>query len=342
MGKFKIIRTDDPSQYKESIFDLWDKNLEKTPHARFAWLAQGNPAGKTQWILAIDPNNCQLVGTISLMSKEIIQKGQIYRGVIMGDFMVHSDYRVYGPAIMLIKKALEYVKENELHFMYTIPNEASKRLVKGSGLVNETKIVTYVKILSTEYYLRKKIPKVIADIFSRFFDVLLWIYSKESYLWREEIGFEEKNKADDSIEVFCQNMKCLKKIPSGNRSSAFVNWRYFQNPLKKYHLLVCKRKFKEQICGYVFYSFDDEHMSIDDFCCSKENDCDFIMKEIIAIGRRHKVRSIYFPVSEKGDWPRKLKPFRFFNSKEEHKVHWLIKTDFKFEHYDIYNGDRNL
>ena len=76
MGKYNIIKTTDPSDFREQIINFWKDYLPDTTAYRFNWLLKGNPAGRTIWILAFLDQTDSLVGTVSLMPKEIMQKGK--------------------------------------------------------------------------------------------------------------------------------------------------------------------------------------------------------------------------------------------------------------------------
>ena len=173
MTKYNIFQVEDPQCNKNQIITFWDKYLANTSHGRFEWLTSNNPAGNVIWFYAVLKDTNELVGTVSLLHKNIYYNNQMYRGAIMGDLMVDENHRVFGPALSLLKFAVKSMKLNNLDFIYTAPNTESKNVVQRAGLTRKTDMGIYVKPINITYYLSKYLPNFIAKMLSPFAKVII-------------------------------------------------------------------------------------------------------------------------------------------------------------------------
>src|SRR6185436_12415022 len=120
MTKFEI-RQVSPTEHTQQIRGFWQKYLPVTPMARLEWL-EGNPAGATLWLFAYDGKTQEVAGMVSITKKEIYVEGKLVSVGILGDLMAGERYRVFGPAMQLIREGVAAARNAAISWVYTIPN----------------------------------------------------------------------------------------------------------------------------------------------------------------------------------------------------------------------------
>jgi len=341
MGKYNIIKTTDPSDFREQIINFWKDYLPDTTAYRFNWLLKGNPAGRTIWILAFLDQTDSLVGTVSLMPKEIMQKGNVFHGAIMGDFMVHEKHRVFGPAINLLKAAANYVSNNEFDFIYTIPNLASTKLVERVGFKEEISLDAYFKPINLSYYVEKYIPALFSQICTPVVEVCLRAISKDTYMFSSGIC-EEKIQADSSFDKLWKTMTGRVDDIVADHSAAYIIWRYMNNPCVDFRLLTYREKRKDALSGYIVFNKVDGRITVYEICALSKKPVEQMLRYLTRTARKERCVAIYFDASLNNRWLSILRSHRFFNAKNTINLFWLGNGNISPENWDYLQGDRNI
>lgn len=154
MSKFRIIQTN-PVQFKEQVLEFWRNYLPGTPVERFEWMNHGNPAGPAVWFFAQEETTKELAGMISLTPKNMVVDGRTIRAGLMGDFMVDTRYRVFGPNLQLLRTVPAEMGRLGFQLAYTVPNAQSEQLVRRIGMKRAGAFKNFLKPLKAGYYLMK-------------------------------------------------------------------------------------------------------------------------------------------------------------------------------------------
>lgn len=341
MTKFKIIQTKDPSPYKDQIVNFWDEYLSHTPAERYDWLTEGNPAGKTIWFVAVLEDIDELIGVVTLLPKVIYFNNRAFSGAIMGDLMVHKDHRVFGPTIKLCKAAVNYVQDHNMDFIYTIPNADSIQIPHRVGLKESIELNCYAKLISISYYLNKYLPDFICKITAPLIELFFRLISKETYIRLTGI-FNEVSESGSFFDELDQKVRNTSDSLISDHSSAYLKWRYYQNPLNSFRILTYREGSDKGLAGYIVFSEGNDSIEIYDMFCLKNEYVDYILKKIIQIARKKKCRAIYFTVPGKSQWPKKLFSYRFIDAKSRMKVCWMAYNGISLDNWDFFQGDRNI
>ena len=229
MPKFKIIQ-DNPQKFKSQILNFWKEYLPGTPLARLDWM-ENNPAGHAIWLFAIEEKTGRLAGTISLFPKDLFLNGKKIKAAILGDFMLHEKFRVFGPALSLLKAAKAFKEKGEFDFLYTIPNLKSKKLVERVGFISAGKCYSLMHPQKLDFLIKKYVGYFFAKILEKPLLLTLRLFSRATYAgfpgvlegidWHDDKAFNE---------FFRQVSKRHIGLMTGDYSLAYLNWRYRQNP----------------------------------------------------------------------------------------------------------------
>lgn len=338
MARFNIIQSD-PVQYKDLILEFWKDNLPGTPPGRFDWM-QENPAGPAIWFFAFEETNNELVGTISIMPREMVLNGKLIKAGIVGDFMVSNDYRVFGPALSLQKVVLESMSIYGFDYVYTIPNQASFKMNQRAGYVDAVKLVHFIKPLRSAQYLQKYLNGKLPVYLGYVLDFVLKIFSRESYFLSGR-HFDEIKIMNDSFDVIWEEVRKVETGLYGNHSAKYINWRYLRNPLSAFKIIALRSKSGDALLGYIIFSIVNEKIEIYDILSLKNSYKNKLLKKVIHIARREKCQSIYIRLVENSldlNWVRR---FMFFNAKNDISVLVYGEDVSIFNQWAFSEGDRN-
>jgi len=340
MSKFIILHKD-PLPYKEQILKFWETYLPGTPPARFEWMNQGNPAGPALWYFTFNRKTDDLAGMISVMPREIFLKGQTLKAGILGDFMVDEKYRVLGPTLDLPKAALSDGSKFGFQFFYTIPNHASAQIIKRIGFRKLAVLGNFVKILRTKSYLEKHLTRGLAPFAAHLLDFGLRLVSKESYLSARDFCFEE-SVVEESFDRLWERVAKSASAPIGDHCSAYVRWKYLDNPAHPCRILAYSKGCKGELSGYLVFTLRQGAMEILDLISLEKAVREQLLKKAIQIGHEEGCRAIYFTVSSHVAQTSEMRKFSFWNNRDDISLLGYGELYDAMTNWSFMAGDRNL
>ena len=336
-----IIKRQDPILIKNDIIKYWYEYLPGTPETRFDWLLSGNPAGKTLWYAAYSEAEYELVGTLSITPKSFYYHGEKIKGGILGDFMVKKEHRVFGPALLLIKAAMDRMKIEGFYFLYTIPNVNSMQLIKHAGMTNRRQIKCIGLPINYRYYLAKRLPSLAIGIASYILDKVIRLYCGEYFIRNFGI-FKEVKSIDKQFVTLCKKRKRINAFTGDNRST-YIEWRYFNNPSGDFYIYSYRYSQKEELSGYVIFQMKHQKIEIYDIFALKKKDILNLTKSLIQLGRKSNLQAIYFHVPTDSDVERYIKRLLPFDMKNSYEVLAVSANEIDlYSEWDFLPCDRNL
>ena len=341
MPTFTVIHSDDPSKYKEHILKFWKEYLPGTAPGRFDWMTRGNPAGPTNWFFAFVEDTEEFAGLVSIMPKMVSVAGHLVKTGIVGDFMVNSNYRLFGPHLKLIRTLVESAPSLGYEIIYGLPNEAAQKVVERAGMKRVNHICSYVKLIRVAFHLNNYLPAALAGLVTAPVELILRLFSRELFV--SSSGVEEVTETDESFDILWESVRRSAPGLVSDRSSSFLSWRYLQNPLNKFRFLVHRDDAQSNLSGYaVFCITGDGKLWIYDILSVRKGVADRMLKRIIQIAREEHCRSVIFPVSCGNDWSRRLWNFGFLKSKSKLALYHSGDQRFPVESWEFFSGDRNI
>jgi hypothetical protein len=345
MRNFKLISTEDSAKYKEKIFELWDISIPGTPHERLNWMQEGNPAGPSIWFLALDPDTNGVIGSISVMPKNILFRGQTVRAGILGDFMVREQSKAYGPGIRLPKMVASYCRDIGFDILYTIPNQSAERILRHCGFAIVNELSCYVKPIDYQFYLEKHFPKLAAKLLGSIAEAASRVASMEMYHSIKGMSFIENCKTEAQYSTLWNKVKYETQVPLSDRSLEFIKWRYFENPQYKFVMLACINGNNPMVPrSYAIYSIRNGAIHLYDILPGDEGSTRDILKKIIEIARMKRLKAIYVMISNEDKMLKLYRTFGFINGKEKIKIYGisLNGSHEMLADWKMTSGDRNI
>jgi hypothetical protein len=341
MSKFTVIHSDDPSRYKEKILEFWKEYLPGTVPGRFDWMLRGNPAGPTHWFFALVEDTGEFAGLVSLMPKMVSVDGNLVKAGIIGDLMVDRKYRLFGPNLKLIRTLVKSAPALGCEIIYGLPNDASLKIVERVGMKRIDYICSYVKLIQVAFHLKNRLPAVLAGLVTIPAGLILRLFSKDLFV--SSSGVEEVTETDESFDILWENVRSSVPGLVSDRSASFLSWRYLQNPLNRFRLLVYRDKAQSDLSGYsVFCITEDNKLWIYDIFSVRKGIETRMLKRLIQIAREAHCPSIIFSVSCGSGWGRRLWHFGFLKSKSRMALYCAGGHRLPLDSWEFFSGDRNI
>jgi len=339
MGRYSIIQVD-PTPYKYNILKFWEEYLPGTSSERFDWLNHGNPAGPAIWFLALDQKKAELSGIITIMPRDFYLRGEIIKAGIMGDFMVSSSDRVFGPGLLLPKAVMSRVSELGFDIIYTIPNDESRKIVERSGFIDHAVLKHLVKPIATKHYLKNYFTNSICDIIAPVGDSLLSILSRISSLGTfEDIG--EENSIDPSFDILWEKIKMKERGLIGDYSRKYLEWRFLKNPQLDFKIIKCRDNYKI-LQGFAIYSSGSGKMGINCILALENRYYKKIFNSLFFRARDIGCHAIYLRTTDNSLISPHLRGCLFFNAKDDAKIFLHEERKLVLNNWVFFSGDRNI
>lgn len=338
MQQFKIFRAD-PFKYKKEIISLWKNNLPDTPPGRLEWMAN-NPEGSATWYLAMDQKSQIVVGSISIMPRRLKFRGETYLVGIAGDLMVEKKYRVFGPFLPLLKTVIKDYSSLGFTFLYTFPNRVSEKVVLRAGFKKIGLTKRFVKPLDLRKNLQKYIHPRLVNVVFPGLNFVLRLFSKETYM-KTDITVEKITNPKTLPDLSWMETE-NQWLTLGEKSSGYIKWRYFQNPLHRFRMYIYKQPAENIVLGQIIFSIKNNQVHIFDIIFYKQNVFKSILGRFLKDMRKHGYGSISIRITQESPLNGQFRKFGFFDRKED--IPLLFAGDSKLipAKWLFFDGDRNV
>ncbi len=260
---------------------------------RYEWLYCKNPSGVARVWVACEPEAGKIIGLSAAFPRRIHSQGQEVRGYVLGDFCIHPDYRTLGPALELQRGTLEDLSRDGAGFVFDFPSISMLAIYNRLRIEPQGSSVRFAKPLRVDRQIEKRIPNklagatlaVAANAVLRLRDA----GSGRSNAWTIT---EEAAPCGEEFTIAFRQWAPRMGI-CADRSAAYLNWRFFQHPQRRYHLLTARKNAR--LCGYLIFHWESEDATIVDLLAEEEQVSKALLVETVAIMRRCRVYTLSAP-----------------------------------------------
>ncbi|MCP4650121.1 MAG: GNAT family N-acetyltransferase [PVC group bacterium] len=316
MSKYTIVKADIDND-KNDIKGVIDRNLGEHSQDWYEWkYTQCLGDHKSCFIARDESKGSTAVGTVSLFPRFMRHEGKDIKVAIAGDIAVDKAHRAFGPALKLEKTVLEDAKNNGVNFVICLPNKAAEALMLRVGYQKIGTMGRFVKLLRTEYKLKKIIKiTVLRKIAAAVLDFFIAIFSKErAFINKSGLKAELISSFDAGFDELWQNAEYPFKLVE-RRSSQFLNWRY-QPAAGKYKIFSLSNKDNKKI-GYVVFLIENNVFHIFDmFALDYDVSVKKLLAEFISFVRKEKGDAVSVSCFGSPRIKEKLKSFSFVKRDE--------------------------
>ncbi len=321
----------DIDREREGIFSVLAENFPGLPQERYEWIYKGNPQGKTVRIIAYYSGE-RPIGTLTLFPRRIYANGEPLNCAITGDFCVNAKHRVFGPALALQRTAVQQCESGKFDLLYGIPNQQSRKVQLRAGFEELGKVLRLTKPLKSQYYIARRVRnKILLRLLSFVADSVLEMASRENF--RMNSGGFSVLKPEVFDNEFDRLWNSVRKdrMVIGERSSAYLNWRFRQCPHGKYNIFAIMSS-QDGITSYLVYKVEGRKVSISDLLAKDmHNGMDTLLSQFLQYLRGIDVEAVSISFLENKLLLKKLKKFGFSQRHCEDDV--LVYVPYRLRNY---------
>lgn len=304
-----------PEKHRDAILALWGENLAKSFKERFNWFYEQNPAGPAKTWLTFENNNKQdIIGCGSLYPRLIKINGKDIRIGIAADFAINKNHRVFGPALKIQRVISGSSNTAGFKFVFAFPNNASKGVFSRVGYRVVGQVTNWNKLLNVEQKISNYIKiKVFTSLLGFLINQVIWLLDFRHQFFKPlTMVTETLDACDERFDTLWSRAQSNFNI-IGERSSAYLNWRYIKWKGDQYKLFCLFNKEKSDLMGYLVYNVQDKIALVRDiFTIDFNKTPDYLLVEFFKQMRKDRLSSISITYLGSQVFKDKLKKFNFF------------------------------
>ena len=276
------------SDDRQTILELWQRNLPTATEDRYGWLYREGPA--CDWIMQNEDEVA--IGSVGLMERRFRIHNRLVTAGQAVDMNVDQAHRSLGPALQLQRKAIEASEARDLPFVYGLCDRRSQLVLRRTGYRLLGDVGRWAKPLTSEPFLPRSFRSkwlrrpacAVANIAMRLGSAELWQGRPK------DTRVEVVDRYDERFD--CLWMRAAERLPIlGERSAEFLNWRFADSPDVRYRALTLIDS-EERFRSYLIYHFDGATAHIADFLYDEPRDLAALLPELTVIARRWGMESI--------------------------------------------------
>lgn len=341
MVSFEVLQKD-PAEYRDTIISLWRQYLPGTPEHRFDWLCRGNPAGVALWFFAFARGSREPAGLISLMPRQMYFGGKPKRVGVLGDYIVTKKYRVFGPGLLLPKTVLEEYPSLGFDGLYTVPNAESRKIMERAGMTESITLRHLIKPVALQSYLKgRPAGGLLAAVAAPPGDLALRFLSRDTYGRPQGIVREERS-VDESFDALWTEVKSRHPGLIGDRSAAYLRWKFLQNPLVGCRVVTIRAEADEALRGYLFFEIVGDRLVVVDFLAAERPLILSLIRATARIARAEGCKAIYLRIGAHDPVISLLSRCLFLDARDDLRVFVHTPGGRFFDEWHFVDGDRNL
>ena len=249
---------------EQELLEIWGQGLSGLDSQRIKWSYVNNPEGGATVSLAVDDDKSVVFGALAGFPRKLYYKGNLLNAVITGDFAILPSYRSLLPALQL-QRAI--ISRDEFSIIIGFPNKQGYLVQKRVGFLDFGQLTRFVKILRCKEKISKYVPCVFSSVIAPPIDFFMKAYAKHWFVKLPRLVFKPLDFSVGDLDLIWEEAKCRFDFIL-NRTSEYLQWRFFDHPYKKYNILLFCDKFSRKPCGYVIYRLDDKVVYAEDFLWS--------------------------------------------------------------------------
>lgn len=258
---------------REALLRLWKESLANprtgdSANQMFAWLYDGNPYGSTStWLLREDQSNAA-VGCVSLLPRRAVFRGRAIRLGVAADLAVEVKHRFLGPALTIQRTVIADSREAGFDLLIGCPNQKSVALMQRAGFNVVADIQFWVKPIRSKYKLRELLKNEwLTKASGAVVDAGLAIPNLFHRVTRSRdyVG-QILRQADKRFDDLWDTAKSKYGI-IGEKTAAYLNWRYGESGGVRYGFYCLFRRKDEQLLGYVVFTATGKKVLVAELLC---------------------------------------------------------------------------
>lgn len=273
----------DVHEARESVLELWRRNLPNASSSRFGWLYE---SGRAEVFLLGEP---RVVGSAGCLSRRFAIAGEMVDGGAAIDLNVDENQRSVGPALTLGRAVTSAADQSGLTCLYGLPIPRAAAVLKRCGYRQIGAISNWTKLLRSEFKLRDVLRSgLAAKLAAPFVDVALRWKSSDGRRLPADVAVESPAEFDARFDKLWQRASRRFGV-IGERTADFLTWRFSACPDLNYETFALSRR--GELLGYVVWYQAQESICIAD-CLADNDSTELLLSEFTRLARRRQASAI--------------------------------------------------
>lgn len=249
--------------------ELGTSQSETVSHARYRWFYLDNPEGQARVHLLMHTATQSTVGFMGIGRRQMFADGKKMDSGTLVDYVVVPKHRSAFPALLLQRKAREIALEF-MSILYGLPDVKARMISKRLGSDVSFELPRFARVIRGKSYFERHLPGWLAAPLALLSDSLDWLWIRTQLTFGRNAG-EWVERFDQEFDqlwmAFRKQDFCI-----GIRDSAFLNWRFTEQPGHQYRTFIVRSK--GSLIMYFVCEVSGETLSIKD-CLNIGSEADF-------------------------------------------------------------------
>lgn len=254
----------DLDKHKSCLLDLWKRNFKSVFSGRYEWIYEKNPEGAPVVFVLKHVESISYVGSLAMFPRIFFFHGKKIKCYVCGDMIVDVQHRTLGPAISLMKAAIQHCKDSDPCILITFPNEKSEPVVSRLGFKILGEYHDMTRVLRFNPYLLRHVKTPVTRLLSVLLDSLNKLrYDVLPALKAKGYEYEISHHFDKRFnDLWLRQIDGFSFI--GERNSPYLNWRIKDSPYQKNKVFLLKTGLGSRSIGYISYTEKTGRIQISD------------------------------------------------------------------------------
>jgi GNAT acetyltransferase-like protein len=219
--------------HREALLRLWRENFDNPRMAdvageRFAWLYEENPFGSAQTWLAVNTDNNAVIGCGSVFPSNTYVQGRMIRTGVTVDFAVEREHRTAGVALAIQRAVTTGSRRAGFDCLIGKPNRKALPIFGRVGYQPIGDAQDWAKFIGADVDIPEPSPPP---------------------LYTETIVSAADERFDELWNAGRSHYQIV-----GEKTAAFLNWRYTTFKEQNYRYYCLLRRSDGQLVGYACFS----------------------------------------------------------------------------------------
>jgi GNAT superfamily N-acetyltransferase len=234
-----------------------------------AWLYDENPHGVARTWLALREKTEEIVGCTSIFPRRFWMNGRTVLAATGGDTLVHPSVRGRGIATSLHGACIRDMGAEGIYCEFGFPNPPNLRAMMRAGALVSDHFRTVHQILDGQAITDRLGMPALLGLPTR---LLMWPLLRAFLrLKRLPPSFDHRvtrvTRFDDRFDALAHDVLPTFSV-CGVRDSAWLHWRYIENPAQRHVVLACEGP--EGLDGFAVLELVGRQLHVFDFFCRRD------------------------------------------------------------------------
>lgn len=220
-----------PEDVEAHVLELWKQTrsrpveLERT----FRWYYRDEADRGNRCFVLLHGGDAELVGATGVGMRRFQAIGKSVDAALLGDFFVHRAHRSLFPALSLQRTAADAARANAA-FVYGFPNQKALPVFRRLGFAELGTVRRFVRVLDYTRYLDRRLKRPwLTRVVARPLNAVAPLRRPRSLLPSRTRRYAWVTRFDERVDALERESQ-LRVSVRGQRTAAFLNWRFCAKP----------------------------------------------------------------------------------------------------------------